>query len=39
MRRNKVLNLLVPILSILLAFIIGMIIILCLGANPFEAIG
>ncbi len=39
MRRNKVLNLLVPIMSILLAFIIGMIIILCLGANPFEAIG
>lgn len=39
MQRNKVLNLLVPILSILLAFIIGMIIILCLGSNPFEAIG
>jgi simple sugar transport system permease protein len=39
MQRKKLLNLLVPILSILLAFIIGMIIILCLGANPFEAIG
>jgi len=39
MQKRKLLNLLVPILSILLAFVIGMIVILCLGANPLEAIG
>lgn len=39
MQKNKLLNLLIPILSILLAFVIGMIIILCLGSNPLEAIG
>ncbi|HPK15232.1 MAG: D-allose transporter subunit [Firmicutes bacterium ADurb.Bin248] len=39
MQKTKVLNLLIPTLSVLLAFLIGMIIILCLGSNPFQAIG
>ena len=39
MQKTKLLNLLIPILSILLAFLIGMLIILALGSNPIEAIG
>ncbi len=39
MQKTKVLNLLIPTLSILLAFVIGMLIILFLGSNPFQAIG
>ena len=39
MHKTKTLNLLIPILSILLAFVIGMLIILALGKNPVEAIG
>jgi len=38
MAKNKVMNLVIPILSIVLAFIIGMLIILSLGANPLQAI-
>lgn len=39
MAKSKIMNLVIPILSILLAFLIGMIIILSLGANPLEAMG
>ena len=39
MFKGKFMNVLIPVLSIVLAFIIGMIIILCLGANPFQAMG
>ena len=39
MHKTKTLNILIPILSILLAFVIGMLIILALGKNPIEAIG
>ncbi len=40
MKKNKdYMKLLVPLLSILAAFIIGGIIILCLGKNPLEAYG
>lgn len=39
MQKTKVLNLLIPALSVLLAFLIGMLIILLLGSNPFQAIG
>ena len=37
MAKNKAMNLVIPILSIVLAFIIGMLIILSLGANPLQA--
>lgn len=37
--KNSLLKTAVPIISILIAFIIGGIIILCLGKNPFEAYG
>ena len=39
MAKSKVMNLVIPILSILLAFLIGMLIILSLGANPLQAMG
>jgi len=39
MAKNKAMNLVIPILSIVLAFIIGMLIILSLGANPLQAMG
>ena len=39
MRKTKTLNVLIPVLSILLAFVVGMLIILALGKNPIEAIG
>lgn len=38
MFQKKLWNLLIPVLSILLAFLIGMVIILCLGADPFQAV-
>ena len=34
MQKTKTLNVLIPVLSILLAFFIGMLIILALGKNP-----
>jgi ABC-type uncharacterized transport system permease subunit len=37
--KSKLMNLLIPLLSILLAFLIGMVIILFLGANPLQAAG
>ncbi|MDO4340668.1 MAG: ABC transporter permease [Eubacteriales bacterium] len=37
--KNDYMKLLVPLLSILAAFVIGGIIILCLGKNPLEAYG
>lgn len=37
--KKDFMNVLIPVLSIILAFVIGMIIILCLGANPIQAIG
>ncbi len=39
MQKTKLFKLLIPALSILMAFLIGMIIILCLGSNPIQAIG
>ncbi|HMM32028.1 MAG TPA: ABC transporter permease [Clostridia bacterium] len=39
MQKTKLFRVLIPALSILMAFLIGMIIILCLGSNPFQAIG
>ncbi|MDO4273880.1 MAG: ABC transporter permease [Eubacteriales bacterium] len=39
MKKNDFAKLLVPILSVLAAFIIGGIIIVCLGKNPLEAYG
>lgn len=39
MVKKNFMNVLIPVLSILLAFIIGMIIILSLGANPIQAMG
>lgn len=39
MQKTKLLNVLIPVLSILLAFLIGMLIILALGANPIKAAG
>ncbi len=39
MQKTKLLNVLIPVLSILLAFLVGMLIILSLGANPIEALG
>jgi ABC-type uncharacterized transport system permease subunit len=38
MQKAKLLNVLIPVLSILLAFLIGMLIILALGANPIKAV-
>ncbi len=37
MQKSKIMNLVIPVISIVLAFIIGMLIILSLGANPFQA--
>ena len=39
MKNRKLYNVIVPLLSILLSFIVGAIIIAALGANPFEAFG
>lgn len=39
MFKSKIFNLLIPLLSIVLAFLIGMIIIMSLGANPVQAVG
>ena len=39
MQKTKLLNILIPILSIVLAFAVGMLIILLLGKNPAQAIG
>lgn len=36
-KKEKLLSVLVPVLSILLALVVGGIVILCLGENPFEA--
>lgn len=36
--KKSIVNLGVPILSVLLAFLVGSVIIACLGANPLEAI-
>ena len=36
--KNKIVNILVPLISILLAFIIGCVVMACLGANPFVAL-
>ena len=38
MQKTKLFSLLIPTLSILMAFLIGMLIIVFLGANPFLAI-
>ena len=37
--KDNLAKILIPILSILIAFIAGGIIILCLGKNPVEAYG
>lgn len=37
--KQNLINIAIPVISILCAFIIGGIIILCLGKNPFEAYG
>ena len=36
--KNKLVNILVPLVSILLAFVIGCVIMAALGANPFVAL-
>ena len=36
--KNKLVNILVPLVSILLAFIIGCVVMAVLGANPFVAL-
>lgn len=38
MKRSPM-KILVPVVSILLAFVVGMVIMICLGTNPFRAIG
>lgn len=38
-KRDHLLKLIVPVISVILAFVIGGIIILALGKNPFEAYG
>lgn len=35
--KNKMMNVLIPILAVLIAFVIGGIIMACLGTNPFSA--
>lgn len=37
--KNELIKILVPLVSILMAFVVGGIIIICLGKNPFEAYG
>ena len=38
-QRENLMKVIVPVLSILVAFIIGGIIMICLGKNPFQAYG
>lgn len=39
LQRDKVIGIVVPIISILLAFVVGGIVVLCLGKNPIEGYG